>query len=121
MKENQVAEQQPSTPTVQQEKPSRKLAFATLILGIIAPISPPGVGAVWALSGLASVSLAPLPVIAGLPAVACVISGHMALSRIKKFPTKYAGRGMAITGLILGYLMCLVTTYLFFAIIGGYL
>jgi len=102
MKENQVAEQQPSTPTVQQEKPSRKLAFATLILGIIAPISPPGVGAVWALSGLASVSLAPLPVIAGLP-------------------TKYAGRGMAITGLILGYLMCLVTTYLFFAIIGGYL
>ncbi len=37
----------------------------------------------------------------GIPAVIC---GHMALNRIGQSPIPLAGRGMAITGLILGYL-----------------
>lgn len=36
-----------------------------------------------------------------LPAVIC---GHMALNKISKDSTKYGGKGMAIAGLILGYL-----------------
>lgn len=68
----------------QEFAPSRGLAFASLILGIVAVFSMAG--------GL----------LAGLPAVIC---GHKALSKIKKSPDRYGGRGMAITGLILGYIM----------------
>lgn len=42
----------------------------------------------------------------GIPAVIC---GHMALSRIATSPFPIGGRGMAITGLILGYLGILIT------------
>lgn len=44
--------------------------------------------------------------ILGIPAVIC---GHMALSRINSSPVPVAGRGMAIAGLILGYLGILIT------------
>jgi general secretion pathway protein G len=37
-----------------------------------------------------------------LPAIIC---GHMALSRINRSPELYRGRGLAITGLVLGYLL----------------
>jgi len=36
-----------------------------------------------------------------IPAVIC---GHMALSKIKKDPNTYAGKGLAIAGLVFGYL-----------------
>jgi hypothetical protein len=51
--------------------------------------------------------------ILGIPAVIC---GHMALNRINSSPVPVAGRGMAIAGLILGYLGILITvgTILFF-------
>jgi hypothetical protein len=42
----------------------------------------------------------------GLPAVIC---GHMALTRISQSPIPVGGRGMAITGLILGYLGILIS------------
>jgi hypothetical protein len=42
----------------------------------------------------------------GLPAVIC---GHMALSQINNSHEPVAGRGMAIAGLILGYLGILIT------------
>lgn len=42
----------------------------------------------------------------GIPAVIC---GHMALSRISRSPVPVAGRGMAIAGLILGYLDILIS------------
>lgn len=42
----------------------------------------------------------------GIPAVIC---GHMALNRIASSPFPVAGRGMAIAGLILGYLGILIT------------
>ena len=38
---------------------------------------------------------------ATIPAVIC---GHLALSRMKKNPQAYGGKGIAIAGLILGYL-----------------
>ncbi len=44
----------------------------------------------------------------GIPAVIC---GHITLSRIKKLPTHYSGGGMAVAGLVTGYIgstiMCL--------------
>ena len=55
------------------------LAIASLICGII--------------GGWAST--------ASIPAVIC---GHIALVKIKKEPTAYGGRGMAIAGLVLGYI-----------------
>jgi hypothetical protein len=42
----------------------------------------------------------------GIPAVIC---GHMALNRINTSPYPMGGRGMAISGLILGYLGILIT------------
>lgn len=42
-------------------------------------------------------------------AVPAVICGHMALSQINNSPTPMGGRGMAIAGLVLGYLEILIT------------
>ena len=44
--------------------------------------------------------------ILGIPAVIC---GHMAINQINNSPVPVAGRGMAIAGLILGYLGILIT------------
>jgi len=46
-------------------------------------------------------SLTCLWVIAAIPAVIC---GHVARSKIKKDPTHFSGAGMALAGLIMGYL-----------------
>lgn len=54
----------------------------------------------------------------GIPAVIC---GHMALNRIARSPFPIAGRGMAITGLILGYLGILITLVPFAAILFAFL
>lgn len=50
-----------------------------------------------------------LSIIGGYPwvstaSIIAVICGHIALYKIKKDPNVYAGKGMAIAGLILGYL-----------------
>src|SRR6476619_4322801 len=50
--------------------------------------------------GIASIALC-LSFIAGIPAV---ILGHLSLSRIKKSMGRLKGEGMALTGLILGYI-----------------
>ena len=47
--------------------------------------------------------------LAGLLGVPAVICGHMALGRISQSPVPIGGRGMAITGLILGYLGILIS------------
>ncbi len=68
------------TPEATQTKPQKKgLAMASLVCGIIGG---------W----FSTLSI---------PAVIC---GHMALSKIKKEPNTYGGKGLAIAGLILGYL-----------------
>ena len=42
-------------------------------------------------------------------AIPGIITGHMALSRVKKSPEEFEGKGMAIAGLILSYVMLVVT------------
>ncbi len=54
---------------------------------------------------------------AGFLGVVAVICGHIALGQIKNSPVPVGGRGMAISGLVLGYLGILMTvaTVVFFA------
>lgn len=63
--------------------PTSGLAVASLICGIV---------------GLVLCMFFP-----GIPNIAAVICGHMALSRIRNSPVPIEGRGMAIAGLITGY------------------
>lgn len=58
--------------------------------------------------GLAIASLV-LSIIGGYPwastaSIIAVICGHIALYKIKKYPDVYAGKKLAVAGLILGYL-----------------
>jgi hypothetical protein len=53
-------------------------------------------------------------VICGIPAIIC---GHVALSQIKASGGQIGGRGMAITGLVFGYLS-IVGTLLYFVLVG---
>jgi type II secretory pathway pseudopilin PulG len=58
---------------------------------------------------LASVICGPLGFLtAGLSGIAAVITGHMALSAIKRSGGMLKGTGMAITGLVTGYLTMLI-------------
>jgi hypothetical protein len=59
----------------------------------------------------------------GLPvvgAVVAVVTGHVALNEIRRAPDAYEGRGMALTGIILGWLnlalsaMIVAAIFLFF-------
>jgi len=61
-------------------------------------------------SGLAITSLVTglLGFIFFFPAIAAVICGHIACSKIKHSAGRITGRGMAITGLVLGYLIIAV-------------
>ncbi len=58
-------------------------------------------------SGLAitSLLLGALGLILFIPAIPAIICGHIACSKIKGSEGRVTGRGMAITGLVLGYLM----------------
>lgn len=40
--------------------------------------------------------------------IAAIVTGHIALSRAKRYPPQQARRGMAITGLVIGYLSLLL-------------
>lgn len=77
--------------------PTSGLAIASLICGIV---------------GLVLCMFFP-----GIPNIAAVICGHMALSRIRNSPVPIEGRGMAIAGLITGYvgIGMIVISLLFFA------
>lgn len=104
MSTEQNTPNQTNNPNIQQQagEPSRKLAFASLILGII--------GVSFLVAGVFMGMVAAIPgLLPGLPAVIC---GHKAISRGKKYPSEYGGRGMAILGLILGYIMCAFSLFL---------
>lgn len=78
--------------------PTNGLAIASMVCGILAIISCYFGG------------------IMGLPAVIC---GHLAISSIRKAPFEMGGRGMAIAGLVTGYLgilfsLCVLVFFLFF-------
>lgn len=74
----------PVYPRYEINAPSSGLAVASLVCGIV---------------GLATCTF-----ITGIPAVIC---GHMAMIEIANSPVPMAGRGMAVTGLITGYLAIL--------------
>lgn len=65
--------------------PSTSLASASLVLGIFGLL----LSCFW------------LGILPGVPAVIC---GHMAISQIRKDPLRVGGHGMAVAGLVLGYL-----------------
>jgi hypothetical protein len=66
--------------------PRTGLAVASLVLGIL--------------------SLLCLGLLGGIPAVIC---GHVARGRAQRSPQEYGGAGMALTGLMLGYLSIVTT------------
>lgn len=82
--------------------PTNGLAIASMVCGIVGYCTCYFVG------------------ILGIPAVIC---GHLALTQIRNSPVPMGGRGMAIAGLILGYLGILITlgfaTFLGIAIATG--
>ena len=52
-----------------------------------------------------------------LPSIPAVICGHMALNQISQSGTRVEGRGLAISGLILGYLSIVIFAVMMFFII----
>lgn len=85
-------------------RPTSGLAITSLVCGIA------GIVLFWAI----------VPVLAS---IAAVITGHMALGQTKRDPA-IGGRGLAITGLILGYVMVgiaaftLISTIISFLFVG---
>ena len=73
----------PHYPTMQPVMPNSGLAIASMVCGIV------------------SILFCYVHAIVAIPAVIC---GHMALRRISDSPVPMAGRGMAIAGLVTGYL-----------------
>ena len=74
-------------------RPTSTLAVVSLVAGITS----------WLL----------LPFVAGLAAVIC---GHMARSEIRRAPDRLEGDGLAIAGLVLGYLSIALAVLLVFAV-----
>ncbi len=72
-------------PAMVNATPNSGLAIASMVCGIV---------------GI-TIGLCYVPALPGIPAVIC---GHMAMKRINESPIPMAGRGMAISGLIMGYL-----------------
>lgn len=91
----------PVYPAVPAPRPTSGLAITSLICGIA------GVVLVWAI----------IPVLAS---IAAVITGHMALGQTRRDPA-VGGRGMAITGLILGYAMIAIAAFTLIGIIISFL
>jgi len=86
---------EPRTPMPKRETPG--IAIASLVCGILS----------WVCAG-------------PLAAIPAVITGHMALGRIKRSVGTLAGRGLAIAGLILGYtsiVAMIAVIVLFFALV----
>jgi hypothetical protein len=54
--------------------------------------------------------------LSGIPAI---ITGHMAHNRARKQPELYGGAGVALTGLILGYLGTVITTIILFGLVAA--
>lgn len=86
----------------------------------VAPMSTSGLAIASMVCGIAGYLTCYFVGILGLPAVIC---GHMALNQIHRSPVPLAGRGMAIAGLILGYLGILITlgciSFFVFAVLAG--
>ena len=90
---NPYANNATNTAPVFEEGKNNGLAIASLILGIL------------------SIFLYLFTAIPG------IITGHMARSRVKRNPESYDGKGMALAGLILSYIMLLISLFLIIGMI----
>ncbi|PRB15544.1 hypothetical protein CQ042_08645 [Microbacterium sp. MYb62] len=90
-----------ASPPVFAPRPTSGLAVTALVCGIA------GAVLFWAL----------IPVLAS---IAAVITGHLALGQIKRDPG-VGGRGLAITGLILGYVVIAISAFTLVATIISFL
>jgi hypothetical protein len=79
----------PSLPATAPAKTQNGLSVTSLVLGVLSPVC--------------------LFIFTGIPAV---ITGHIAYGRAKKQPQVYGGAGMALAGLILGYISIATTLLL---------
>jgi len=80
-------------------RPTNTMAIVSLVLGILSWFALPVLGAIGA-----------------------VICGHIARGEIRRSPGVFEGDGMAVAGLILGYLhlvLCLLVLMFFFLVLGG--
>lgn len=63
---------------------------------------------------LGILSVVCLGVFAGIPAIIC---GHSARSKIQREPGRFSGAGMALAGLILGYVSVAIAVMLLFLVV----
>ncbi len=70
-------------------------------------------------SASASLVLGILGMFLFIPAIPAIICGHVARSKIKRAPDIYSGKGMALAGLILGY-VAIVVPIVVFVLFGMY-
>ena len=85
MNSTEVAAKVPAQPaTILLQQKTSSLAVVSLILGVVG-----------------MVGMCCIPVVFSIAAIIC---GHIACSQINREPAALSGKGMAITGLILGYI-----------------
>ncbi len=78
----------PALPTASASPPQSGLAITSLVLGVLALV---------------------LCVIGPLLGIPAIISGHLARGRARRAPAQYGGAGIALAGLIIGYVSLLVS------------
>jgi hypothetical protein len=81
-----LAQAAPGAPGIPASKPVGALPVVSLVCGIL--------------------SVTCLGLLAGLPAI---ITGHLAFGRARKAPSQHGGGGMALAGLIMGYISIILT------------
>lgn len=91
--ESRLPSPPPAAPTAPVAQRTNGLAIASLVLGLV-----------W---------------VYWIGSILAIIFGHVALSQIKKSGSTQGGRGMAIAGLVLGY-VSIVLSILFFVWLGIY-
>ena len=89
----------------QNPKLSKKLAVASFVIGIVAVLLLPASFIVGAL--ISYQFIFPGLILMGILSILTVVFASKSLKRIKRNPEKYGGKGMAITGLVLGLALLL--------------
>jgi hypothetical protein len=83
-----------------------ELAIASLILGFLSLVLPLVIASL--INTITVISSTLLCTFQLLISIGAIISGHVGLQKIKKAPSQIRGRCLAITGLILGYVMSVI-------------
>lgn len=98
-----MANWQPYSSLALQEAPLMNLGPSSFAPQMQMPVPNSGLAIASMVCGISSVA-GVFCFLFGIAAIPAIICGHMALSRIKKSDVTLGGKGMAITGLIMGYL-----------------